>query len=214
MKNSLFNLPDFGGELLDFRLALRLVVRQAIKPVLGHLHSAPRHTVASPLRMSFVPALKGLLRNNLRYVARSAFRLQALLPAVAISKAGETVTSHPVSAGPAEKLRDGMWVECNKHAVVIARGAYVNNKKNAVWREYYDTGELMIEENYLMGNLHGRFSTFHPNGQCCSSGRYEHGRREGRFFMYDEGGQHVRTLTFKRDVLVNDVVVEGMLAMA
>ena len=33
-------------------------------------------------------------------------------------------------------------------------------------------------------------------------------------FMYDESGRHVRSLTFKRDVLLEDVIVEQQLAMA
>ena len=280
MKNPFFNLPDFGGELLDFRLALRLIVRQAFKPMLGHNgHPTPRHTVREAIRPAFMPALKVAFRNNLRFISQTAFRFQQILPAIptfasargqkttaAQSKgltarsvatrpvagksiggkslsakpvAGKTalgksihkgaaqrgkrvgdntsVTSsrvvHPVGTQP-EKVRDGMWVEYNKHAVVVARGTYANNLKNGLWREYYDTGELMIEEHFVLGVQHGRFATFHPNGQCCSDGMYDKGRREGRFFMYDESGRHVRSLTFKRDVLVEDVIVEQQLAMA
>ncbi|HTF16833.1 MAG TPA: hypothetical protein VK658_02105 [Chryseolinea sp.] len=273
MKNPFFNLPDFGGELLDFRLALRLVVRQAFKPMLGQAgHPTPRHAGRTVIKPAFVPALKMALRNNLRFVYRTFFRFQQLFPVISTfagrsikpvagkhavktaagkslggkpvagkspsgksamgksgyktpvhegkrivavdnSDAAASRVIHPTGAQP-EKARDGMWVEYNKHAVVVARGTYTNNQKNGLWREYYDTGELMIEEHYLLDAQHGRFATFHPNGQCCSDGSYEHGRREGQFFMFDESGRHVRTLTFKRDTLVDDVIVEESLAMA
>lgn len=214
MKHSFFKLPETGDELLDFRLALRLLMRQAFGPVLGQTgHVAPRHAVAPASKPSLIPALRLVLRNNLRYVSENAYRLQRLFPVMSELSASAKVTNTKMIT-PAEKLRDGMWVEYNKHAVVIARGTYTKNMKNGLWREYYDTGELMIEENYLLGALHGRFATFHPNGQCCSDGHYDHGRREGRFFMYDETGQHVRTLTFKRDQLVDDLIVEHQLALA
>jgi hypothetical protein len=248
MKNPFFNLPDFGGELLDFRLALRLIVRQAFKPMLGEAgQPAPRHVVRHTMKPAFVPALKVALKNNLRFVSQNAFRFQYVFPLMndlsggitgslaswklhsgsrKISTAGQKSSSnaaahststsrkiHPVGE-PVEKVRDGMWVEYNKHAVVIARGHYADGQKAGLWREYYDTGELMIEEHYLLGALHGRFATFHPNGQTCSEGTYDHGRRQGRFFMYSEDGRHVRTLTFERDALTGDVIVEESLAMA
>lgn len=289
MKNPFFSLPDTNGELLDLRLALRLIVRQALKPMHGlNGTPTPRHTVTPFIKPAFIPALKATLRSNVRFIAQTASRIQRLFPSLVIPGSSQlttrkngiktattrTVTSKPVisksiaskSVGnrpvagklsspvsgkapmgkslhkgaaqkgkrvttsdnsaasapriihptttPPEKIRDGVWVEYNKHAVVIARGNYTNNLKTGMWREYYDTGELMIEENFTLGVQHGRFATYHPNGQCCSDGAYEQGRREGRFFMYDESGRHVRTLTFDRDTLVEDTVIEQRLAMA
>ena len=290
MKNPFFSLPDFGGDLLDFRLALRLIVRQAFKPMLGHVNTTTRHTVAPVEKTSFIPSLKQTLRNKFQFISQTAQRLHMMFPApkpaVTTVQAKSTVTKavarksfaakpiagkqmtkgaskqmgkslhkgaasngkriaantprnvqrvagnservnsnvqrvaantprvvHPAST-PSEKMRDGMWVEYNKHAVVIARGNYDNNLKTGLWREYYDTGELMIEEHFIQGVQHARFATYHPNGQCCSDGMYEQGRREGQFFLYDESGRHVRSLTFKHDVMIEDVLIEQRLAMA
>jgi len=247
MKNPFFNLPDFSGELLDFRLALRLIVRQTLKPMRAHDGPpTPRHIVRHTMKPAFVPALKVALKNNFQYVSRTAIRFHYLFPLIqdlsggitgslplwkrhvgcwklstATKKSSTEITAssegnqkiHPVADSP-EQIRNGMWVEYNKHAVVIARGNYANSLKVGQWREYYDTGELMIEENYQLGTLDGRFATFHPNGQCCSEGAYEGGRRQGTFYMYDESGRHMRTLSFDRDRLVEDVIVEESLAMA
>jgi len=341
MKNPFFNLPDFGGDLLDFRLALRLFVRQAFKPMLGtSRHTIPvthhmaastsrRHTVTTPSG-KFLQSFKLSLRDKFRTIvyavfpaARPALNTFAVktvhfnpalskssgrksLPASPVARDAQSSRNGSAAAGnelskgtmkplaksvhksaskngkriPANTkritpknvtgntprsrenkggivnaemqseitaahnkgnvnkaaaagnqsgtsrctsgasrdisgaLRDGMWVEYNKHAIVIARGSYVNNMKTGMWREYYDTGELMIEEHFVLGVQHGRFATFHPNGQCCSDGMYEEGRREGQFFLYDESGNHVRSLTFKRDILVEDIMIEQRLAMA
>lgn len=312
MKNSFFSLPDFGGELLDIRLAIRLIVRQAFKPVMGsdgHVipatrqvapNTATRPTVAPVQKTSFILSLKQSLWSRIQTISQSIFPLaKPMVKAVAakpfqgktatgksanrkslavkpmkrdgaqvtrngsqasgkgmtnsgvkpigksvnknaakngkriaanarrVASNGKKITSgpHTEDGNPriiqpanvqakAGALRDGMWVEYNKHAVVIARGNYTNNLKTGVWREYYDTGELMIEEHFLLGVQHGRFATFHPNGQCCSDGMYKEGRREGQFFLYDETGRHMRSLTFKRDVLIDDVMIEEQLAMA
>ena len=97
----------------------------------------------------------------------------------------------------AVQSRNGKWKEFNKHAVLIAEGHYVNNKKHGVWREYYDSnGGLMIEEAYLNGVKHGRFASFHPNGQILSEGEFQYGSREGCFKVYDENGTHVRNIVF------------------
>lgn len=224
MKNPFFNLPDFNGEILDLRLTIRLLMRQAFGPArTSPVHSTARHTVKRTMKPAFMPSFKEALNNNLWLVSKTASRFHVLFPIAGELKGGIMGSSflrvsgrrkvHPI-AEVKDKQRDGMWVEYNKHAIVIARGNYVRNEKNGLWREYYDTGELMIEENYLMGALHGRFATFHPNGQCCSDGTYERGRRHGRFFMYDEEGRHMRTLTFNRDKLIEDVIIEERLATA
>lgn len=240
MKNPFFNLPDPAGEFPDFRLALRLVVRQALSPVLGTSGQlAPSHTVRIGRRLiassrafmdRSLAALDGTSWKRLHWFILSddlslgitcaeAWKSRVGTRKLAVAARPVQATRHDVRkihppSGTPQKVRDGMWVEYNKHAVVVARGVYKNDKKNGLWREYYDTGELMIEEHYLLGALHGRFATFHPNGQCCSDGAYEHGRRQGRFFMYDEDGRHMRTLTFDRDKLVGDVMVEERLATA
>ena len=97
----------------------------------------------------------------------------------------------------AVQSRNGKWKEFNKHAVLIAEGNYVNNKKHGVWREYYDSnGGLMIEESYLNGVKHGRFASYHPNGQVLSEGEFQYGSREGCFKVYDENGTNIRNIVF------------------
>lgn len=101
-------------------------------------------------------------------------------------------------------IRNGKWKEFNKHAVLIAEGCYLNNKKHGLWREYYDSnGSLMIEENYENGIQHGRFASYHPNGQLLSDGQFNNGLRTGQFKIYDEYGTYIKSLLF-----VNDIEIE------
>jgi antitoxin component YwqK of YwqJK toxin-antitoxin module len=103
-------------------------------------------------------------------------------------------------------FRNGKWKEFNKHAVLIAEGSYVNNRKHGLWREYYDhTGSLMIEENYEDGIQHGRFASFHPTGQIWSEGNFNRGMREGYFKVHDESGKIIRQLLFINDNQIEDI---------
>jgi antitoxin component YwqK of YwqJK toxin-antitoxin module len=102
-------------------------------------------------------------------------------------------------------FQDGKWKEYNKHAVLIAEGMYLNSMKHGTWREYYDeTGSMMIEENYRHGVKHGRYTSFHPNGQVFSEGYFFNGLREGYFKVYDERGNNIRNLFFTNNIQVED----------
>jgi antitoxin component YwqK of YwqJK toxin-antitoxin module len=95
------------------------------------------------------------------------------------------------------QVKNGKWKEFNKHAVLIAEGFYVNNKKHGTWRQYYDqTGTIMIEEDYKHGIQHGRYASFHLNGQLLSEGQFIEGMRQGYFRVYDEEGNNIRNLCF------------------
>ncbi|HEY0744200.1 MAG TPA: hypothetical protein VGD40_22190 [Chryseosolibacter sp.] len=111
-----------------------------------------------------------------------------------------------ISGGKTNGIKNGKWKEFNKHAVLIAEGTYVNNKKHGTWKEYYDhTGSLMIEEDFHYGVQHGRFISYHPNGQIFAHGRFHHGLREGYFKAYDETGKNIKTILFINDNQIEDL---------
>ena len=105
-----------------------------------------------------------------------------------------------------DQIKNGKYKEFNKHAILIAEGLYVNNRKHGVWRSYYDyTGSLMIEENYQNGIQHGRFVSYHPNGKLLSEGQFFNGLREGCFSIYDEEGNNIKRLLFIHDNQIEDL---------
>lgn len=107
----------------------------------------------------------------------------------------------------AARMKYGKWKEFNKHAVLIAEGHYVGDKKHGLWREYFDSGELMIEESFIEGVPNGLYVTFHRNGIVLSEGRFLLGRREGEFKIFDEDGNHIKSLWFKADNLINELEI-------
>jgi antitoxin component YwqK of YwqJK toxin-antitoxin module len=105
----------------------------------------------------------------------------------------------------AAQIKNGNWREFNKHAVLIAEGIYLSNKKHGTWCEYYDhTGTIMITETYQHGIQHGPYASFYPSGQVCSQGQFINGRREGMFKVYDEQGNNIRNLLFIDDVEIEN----------
>ena len=111
-----------------------------------------------------------------------------------------------ISSGKGNARKNGKWKSFNKHAVLIAEGMYVNNQKHGTWREYYDhTGSIMIEEDYVHGVMHGRFTSYHPNGQIFSQGKFHNGLREGYFRAYDENGVNIKNLLFINDKQIEDI---------
>jgi antitoxin component YwqK of YwqJK toxin-antitoxin module len=104
----------------------------------------------------------------------------------------------------AKGAKNGKWKEFNKHAVLIAEGHYLRDLKHGLWRQYYETGELLIEEVYHHGILHGRYAAYHLNGKVMSEGHYVHGNREGYFRLFDEQEQHIRSLLFINNMLVEE----------
>ncbi|HEY0652219.1 MAG TPA: hypothetical protein VGD65_03785 [Chryseosolibacter sp.] len=110
-----------------------------------------------------------------------------------------------ISEAVDQRIKNGKWKEFNKHAVLIAEGYYIDNLKHGVWREYYDhTGTIMIEEHYNHGIMHGRFTSYYPNGKKFSEGEFFNGSREGYFKIYDEHGQNIRNLLFIDNIQVAD----------
>jgi antitoxin component YwqK of YwqJK toxin-antitoxin module len=111
-----------------------------------------------------------------------------------------------ISSEKTDTWRNGKWKSFNKHAVLIAEGHYVNDKKHGLWREYYDhTGTIMIEEEYVHGVQHGQFTSFHPNGKIFSQGRFHNGMREGYFRAYDEDGKNIKNLLFINNNQIEDI---------
>lgn len=108
--------------------------------------------------------------------------------------------------GKETRVKNGKWKEFNKHAILIAEGMYVNNKKHGTWREYYDhTGSIMIEEDFHYGVQHGRFISYHPNGQIFSQGTFHNGMREGYFRAYDETGKNIKNMLFINNNQIEDI---------
>lgn len=103
---------------------------------------------------------------------------------------------------------------------MMARGKYVNQKKDSIWVYFDDRGIISYQETYKNGKLngdqiiyyepvnnqylvakwytykdgkkHGEFKTFHPNTQVESEGSYDMDRLNGMVKYYHPNGKLMR----------------------
>ena len=52
-----------------------------------------------------------------------------------------------------------------------------NRKKEGVYKEYYEDGELLSEVNYINGEKNGIYNSYYDNGQLSSEINYIDGKK-------------------------------------
>lgn len=63
-----------------------------------------------------------------------------------------------------------------------------NNKKLVKEVKYFDNDQVMSEQNFKKGALHGEWKTWNKGGLLQSEGAYEKGKKNGAFKFYDNLG--------------------------
>lgn len=86
---------------------------------------------------------------------------------------------------------------------MIAEGLYKNGLREGTWKLYSDLGQLVIEEDYLHGVLHGGYKAFYENGRPISVGRHSQNKRQGEFLIFGEDGILNRVLRFDNGELTD-----------
>lgn len=82
-----------------------------------------------------------------------------------------------------------------------ARGAYVNNKREGLWRTYADDGILIESGNYSKNKLHGKRCFYYENGDLFSVCIWADSLREGPYVKYFPSGAKEIEANFHGDVL-------------
>jgi antitoxin component YwqK of YwqJK toxin-antitoxin module len=99
--------------------------------------------------------------------------------------------------------RNGKYKEHNRHGILVREGDYRNGLRSGTWKIYNElTGQLVIEEEYKDGVLHGKYRSFYEDGSVFSVGNYYRNKREGEFRVFDRNQQHIMTMRFHDDVLL------------
>jgi antitoxin component YwqK of YwqJK toxin-antitoxin module len=65
----------------------------------------------------------------------------------------------------------------------------------------------MIEESFIDGVPHGRYAAFHRSGTLLSEGKLVRGSREGEFKVFDEDGNHIKSLWFRNNTLITKLEI-------
>ncbi len=72
---------------------------------------------------------------------------------------------------------------------IMAKGKYINQKKDSVWEFYNELGTLINRENYLQGQKHGLCITYYDDGKVFEKKEYILDKKHGHFIQYFHEGK-------------------------
>lgn len=97
-----------------------------------------------------------------------------------------------------EGLKEGPWIyEIGDYKET---GEYKLNKRQDLWKHFYNNGALRFEGNFIDGNPDGKHKYFYPDGKVKEEGRYTMGVKQDDWVYFNEDGSLFLTITFKNDV--------------
>ncbi|MEO8760405.1 MAG: hypothetical protein ABI388_04615, partial [Bacteroidia bacterium] len=67
---------------------------------------------------------------------------------------------------------------------IEAKGKYVNEEKDSLWRFYDTSGTLISTENYLNGKKNGASKVYYPSGLVSEEKNYKNNLEDGPFKQY------------------------------
>ncbi len=85
-----------------------------------------------------------------------------------------------------KRARTVSWFPNGK---LMAKGNYLNEKRDSIWQYFSDiTEQIISEECYSNGNLNGPSKVFYPNGAVSEIKNYTNGIANGTWEMYFDDG--------------------------
>ena len=76
-----------------------------------------------------------------------------------------------------EKYDNGKWVEYYESGEVKKEGNYVDGKKVGKWVLYYESGKVEVEENFVDGKQEGKSVGYYESGKVEIEKNYVNGKR-------------------------------------
>lgn len=100
--------------------------------------------------------------------------------------------------------RGGAWVFVSDNGM-ITKGEYVEGRKSGNWKVWSSERQLLINENYFNGSLHGPRYTFYENGQQASEEFYVSGKKQGNFKTWFLNGYQSGEIGYQSDLQHGEV---------
>ncbi len=95
-----------------------------------------------------------------------------------------------------DKLFTGVAFTQNKDGTLKCEVTYQNGLPWGPTKEWYPSGQPLVDSTLVMGALHGRAREWHANGQIAEDGEYEYGLTLWEK-NWDENGQIVHDYQMK-----------------
>ncbi len=97
----------------------------------------------------------------------------------------------------AEGNKRGYWKVYNRMLYLpdytddqlVEEGKYVNNKKDGLWKQYFNNGKTKSEITYKSNIPNGHMKFYYSNGNPLEEGDWVNGKWEGSYKYYYENGK-------------------------
>lgn len=85
--------------------------------------------------------------------------------------------------------KQGYWKEFYSSGELKSEGEYINNRRNGKWKFYFKSGKLEQEGTYNKGKANGLWKWFYENGQIEREENFLNGKEEGQMIEYNSDGK-------------------------
>lgn len=85
--------------------------------------------------------------------------------------------------------KEGVWKSYGENSVLVREGLYINEKRNGKWTTYYANGKVSEEIHYKDDIENGSLKTYFSNGQINMDAFYLDGVLHGQVTFYNEEGK-------------------------
>lgn len=92
--------------------------------------------------------------------------------------------------------RNGQWKDYSAGGVVIAEGAYSDNRRTGTWKFYNESEKLEQAGSYSNGRIDGTWRWYYPEGELLREEDYYQGKRDGQYTEYTRTGEIIAQGTY------------------
>jgi antitoxin component YwqK of YwqJK toxin-antitoxin module len=85
--------------------------------------------------------------------------------------------------------KESIWEEYYENGQLESKGLYKDNIKTGIWEDYYTNGQLAGKGQFKNGKQDGIWEEYYENGKLSSKGLYKDGKYDGIWEYYYPNGQ-------------------------
>jgi len=99
-------------------------------------------------------------------------------------------------------LREGMGKTFYDSGRLKGETSFKNDQIEGLKKEYYESGTLLSETPFLKNHAEGLAKFYYPNGTLEGETFFVHDQAEGTTKLYNKEGKLVRTIEFKKGIVL------------
>ncbi len=103
------------------------------------------------------------------------------------------VNHYQVKIKSFDTIKQGFYYSYSINSNLKVDGYYKNNKKDGIWKVFYDSGNIYSKFNFIKGVLNGEYVKYYESQKIREIGYYKNGIKINKWIVLSENGD---TLSF------------------